>query len=171
MRFRLTTALPKTGLEWLIIAVVVAILILVLLPGREWASSGTINVPVHVVVFDGKTARPVSGAMAAIIWAPPATGDFALVKYQEPFSAAWKSLAPFRDRALVNHTGKSRSAIERWCLAESREFRIEVADSDSRRITVRSIPMLVFLFSGKTTNAVSAHCRVLSHAARATSLA
>jgi hypothetical protein len=93
MRLQLSTALPKTVLEWLIIAVIIAIIVLLLLPASEWASSGTINVPVHVVVFDGETASPISDAVVAIIWAPPATGDFALERYHEYFSAAWKSMA------------------------------------------------------------------------------
>ena len=93
MRLRPSMALPKTLLEWLIIAVIIAILVALVLPDSEWASSGTIVVPVHVVVFDGGTALPIADAVVGIVRAPPASGDFALDEYREPFSSAWSAMA------------------------------------------------------------------------------
>jgi hypothetical protein len=93
MRLRLSMAWPKTILEWLVIAVIIAILVALVVPDVEWASSGTIVVPVHVVVFDGKTMLPLADAVVGIVWAPPASGDSTLDKYREPFSSAWIAMA------------------------------------------------------------------------------
>lgn len=93
MRLRLSMALPKTFLEWLVIAVIIAILVALVLPDSEWAASGSIVVPVHVVVFDGKTTLPIANAVVGIVRAPPASGDFALDEYREPFSSAWSAMA------------------------------------------------------------------------------
>lgn len=66
----LRNARPKTLLEWLILVAVVAILVAIILPGAKWASSGELNVPVVVTVFDATTIMPISKAVVGIVRAP-----------------------------------------------------------------------------------------------------
>jgi hypothetical protein len=60
-----------TFLEWLIVAATVGIVTALLLPATKWASSGSVNVPVRVVVFDAARSRPIGHARVLLFRAPP----------------------------------------------------------------------------------------------------
>ncbi|MEQ9410675.1 MAG: hypothetical protein RIK87_23260 [Fuerstiella sp.] len=92
MKFRLLKARPKTLLEWLVVAAIVAILAALLIPPAKWASSGSVTIPVDVVVFDAHSAKPIEGAFVAIVRAPPASGEFELNEYQEGLSNGFSAI-------------------------------------------------------------------------------
>jgi hypothetical protein len=52
--------------EWLAVAAIVAVLIAVLMPSTRWAASGSIRLPIRVVVFDAARQRPIEGAEVSI---------------------------------------------------------------------------------------------------------
>ena len=92
MKSWLLKARPKTLVEWLVVAAIVAILAALLIPPAKWASSGSVTIPVDVVVFDAQSAKPIEGAFVAIVWAPPATGEFELHEYQERLSSGFAAI-------------------------------------------------------------------------------
>ncbi len=92
MRTFLQKVWPKTLIEWLILIAIVAILVALLLPPVKWASSGSVTIPVDIVVFDAMTAAPIEGADVAIVWAPPATGEFQLHEYTERISPGLQAM-------------------------------------------------------------------------------
>lgn len=57
--------------DWLVVIAVVAVLIAVLMPPVQWASSGEIKVPVQVQVLDERSGIPVVGAAVALFRSPP----------------------------------------------------------------------------------------------------
>ena len=150
-------ALPKTLLEWLVIAVIIAILVALVLPDSEWASSGTIVVPVHVVVFDGGTALPIKDAVVGIVRAPPATGDFAHDEYREAFSSAWSAMAKgefgsrtgadgsvtieFEFPTGASHVNPEPRAHTRWfwLLVSSKKYRAVVVPLRYESISTKSL--------------------------------
>ncbi len=58
-------------IEWLILAGIVAVLIALLLPALQWASSGDIELPVRVLVFDARSGSPIAGARVGLLRAAP----------------------------------------------------------------------------------------------------
>lgn len=157
MGLRLTMALPKTLLEWLVIAAIIAILVALLLPAREWASSGTIVVPVHVVVFDGETMLPITDAVVGIFRAGPATEDFSRDVYRETFSSAWSTMAKgefgsrtgadgsvtieFEFPTGASHVNPEARAHTRWywLLVSSKEYGAAVMPLRYESITTKSL--------------------------------
>jgi hypothetical protein len=81
--------LPKSWLEWLLVASILTFLVALLVPSVKWASSGTIEAVVRVVVFDAETAEPVPNAEVAIVRLLPTTGHRDLSEYHTPLSSAW----------------------------------------------------------------------------------
>lgn len=75
--------------EWTVLAVIAVVLAALLVPDAEWASSGTLRMPVRVVVFDAETAAPIAGATVALVRAPPPTAEFELTEYRDRFSWTW----------------------------------------------------------------------------------
>lgn len=78
--------------EWLILAVIAVFLIALLIPGEKWASDGTIEVTVHVVVFDLETNEPVENASVAIVRTPPNSSDSASGDSNELIAETWNNL-------------------------------------------------------------------------------
>jgi hypothetical protein len=60
-----------TLVEALVLIAIVAILVALIVPGTHWAASGSIRLPVRVVVFDAARGEPISDAHVAIFYAPP----------------------------------------------------------------------------------------------------
>lgn len=81
--------LPKSRLEWLLVAIILTILVALLVPSVKWASSGTIEAVVQVVVFDAETAEPIPDAEVAIVRLLPTTGHLDLSEYHTQLSSAW----------------------------------------------------------------------------------
>lgn len=157
MRLRLSMALPKTLLEWGVIAVIIAILVALMLPDVEWASSGTVVAPVHVVVFDGKTMLPIADAVVGIVRAAPAAGDLALDDYRETFMSAWSAMAEgesgsrtgsdgsvtieFEFPTSASHENPEARAHTRWywLLVSSKEYGAAVMPLRYESITTKSL--------------------------------
>ncbi len=59
-----------TWIEWLVVIAVIAIVVALIVPGFQWASSGSIRFPVRVFVFDAARARPIPQAQIAILRGP-----------------------------------------------------------------------------------------------------
>lgn len=62
---------PKTLIEWLILTAVITVLIALLLPEVQWASSGFITIPVEVTVFDSESGEPIENASVYIVRSSP----------------------------------------------------------------------------------------------------
>jgi hypothetical protein len=60
-----------TLIELLVVISVVAVLVALVIPGVKWAASGSMRVPVRVLVFDATHGPPIANASVAIFWAPP----------------------------------------------------------------------------------------------------
>lgn len=75
--------------EWTVLVLIALALAALLVPSPQWAASGTMRVPVRVVVFDAETGAPIAGALVAIVRAPPVTREFAPTESTELFSAWW----------------------------------------------------------------------------------
>lgn len=71
--------------EFLVVITITLILIALILPSVKWASSGSIQLPVRIVVFDAARARPIVGAKVAILWAPPLVGERTIEEYRDRF--------------------------------------------------------------------------------------
>ncbi len=72
-----------TLVEWLAIILIVTVFVALLLPAAQWASSGDIEVPVRVLVFDAASATPIAGARVGIQRAPPWFDEEFLTQYRE----------------------------------------------------------------------------------------
>lgn len=72
-----------TNLEWIVIAGIIAVLIALLAPQTQWASSGSIRLPVRVFVFDTGDSLPVAGANAMVIGGPSAANPDALAELHD----------------------------------------------------------------------------------------
>jgi hypothetical protein len=107
MRGVISKVLELSLIEWLILVMILAIVIALTLPGPQWASSGTIEMPVRIVVFDAKTTLPISDADVAIFRAPPATGNFDLAEYRDPIA---NTLAAMERDDLGKKTDSNGSA-------------------------------------------------------------
>lgn len=92
MKSWLQKALPITLIEWLVITAVVAFFVAILIPRTKWASSGSVTIPVDVVVFDVHSATPIEGALVAIVLALPATDEFELHEYQDRLSNGFSAI-------------------------------------------------------------------------------
>src|SRR5690606_10627077 len=88
---------PKTIIEWLIAVVVIAILVALLLPPVRWASSGSVALPIEVVVFDMQTGLPIDGAQVTLVRAPPPTDKLDIQELSASFSTA---LARINERGV-----------------------------------------------------------------------
>jgi hypothetical protein len=75
-----------TLLEWVVIATIVLLLIALLIPATQWASSGDIELPVRVLVFDAQLAMPITGARVGILRGPPWIDDEFSVHYRKYFA-------------------------------------------------------------------------------------
>ena len=56
-----------TLIEWLAIAAVLALLAALLVPETQWASSGSLKLPVRVVVKEATSGRPIPDAAVGLI--------------------------------------------------------------------------------------------------------
>jgi len=76
----MTNRLSKTRRQLLMICLVgtatVGILASLLVPSPQWASSGSITIPVEVMVFDTVLVTPIENAIVTIVRAPPRANAF-----------------------------------------------------------------------------------------------
>lgn len=79
--------------EWLVIAAIIAILAALFVPGSQWASSGDVEVPVQVTVFDATTGKRIPGARVAIMRGLPAamSNDFS-TRFPDRVVSSWRDL-------------------------------------------------------------------------------
>lgn len=56
--------------EWLLVGAITVMLVVLIIPSVEWASSGSLRVPVRVFVFDAAHAVPISNARVTIFRGP-----------------------------------------------------------------------------------------------------
>jgi hypothetical protein len=59
-----------TLIETLVLIAFVAVLVALILPPAKWAASGSIRIPVRVLVFDASEGKPIANAHVAVFWAP-----------------------------------------------------------------------------------------------------
>ena len=76
-----------TLVEWLAIVAIIVVLVALLIPPVQWASSGDIEFPVRVRVFDAATAEPIAGARVAVIRGPHVASE--LESYRDFFPGDW----------------------------------------------------------------------------------
>lgn len=98
-----------TRLEWLVIAAIVALLIALLLPPVQWASSGDIDFPVRVLVFDAESSRPIAGAHVALLRVPSwyeEQSDF-LKDFDERFTSEFYFSDENPDRGVTDMNGQA----------------------------------------------------------------
>lgn len=128
MMSRLLRGRRFTLIQWLVVAAVAAIMVAMFVPGTKWASSGAVTIPVDVLVFDPQAAAPIEGALVAIVWAPPATGEFEVAKYQSDLSEGFSAIEeigsrtnregvatiPHEFRTGANHERPASYAHTRW---------------------------------------------------------
>ena len=98
---------PTSRVEWLIVIAILVILLALVVPSAKWASSGTIEIPVHVVVFDASDATPIANALVAIVRAPPGSGEYSLDEYRDRLSP---DLLVMRDGIDHHETGTDGAA-------------------------------------------------------------
>lgn len=91
--------------EFLVVITITLILIALILPSVKWASSGSIQLPVRIVVFDAARARPIEGAQVAILWAPPLVGERKIEEYRDRFPADLFEDLAAEDRHLTGAEG------------------------------------------------------------------
>lgn len=60
-----------TLVELLLVIAIIGVLVALLLPATQWASSGSIRFPVRVLVFDAIHGKPIANAHVGIFWAAP----------------------------------------------------------------------------------------------------
>lgn len=72
-----------TLIEFLVIVAIITVLAALLIPPVQWASSGDIDVPVRVFVFDADLAIPIEGAVVGIIRCQPWSSDEFLKDYRD----------------------------------------------------------------------------------------
>ncbi len=58
-----------TLIELLVMIAIIAIVIALVMPETHWAGSGSIEIPVRVLVFDATTLRPIENAHVTLVWA------------------------------------------------------------------------------------------------------
>jgi hypothetical protein len=57
-----------TVVEWLVVIAIAVVLVVLLIPGAKWASSGDIQFPVRVFVFDASHGTPIENARVGIFY-------------------------------------------------------------------------------------------------------
>jgi hypothetical protein len=76
-----------TGLEWIVIVAIVAVLIALLYPQTQWVSDGSIRLPVRVIVFASEHGTPISGAKVMVSRGPWAKDPKALDELRDRFAS------------------------------------------------------------------------------------
>jgi hypothetical protein len=74
-----------TLIEWLVIIMIITVLAAILIPPVKWASSGRMQIPVRVFVFDAQAARPIARAQVTLFRAPPLTDAKLLSEFPERY--------------------------------------------------------------------------------------
>lgn len=93
-------------LEWLVLLAIIAALVALLFPLQQWASSGEIEYPVRVLVFDATTGKPIVGCRVAVIRHKALSGDDPLKDYGDPFPQqnVFENI-PAEDQGVTDATG------------------------------------------------------------------
>lgn len=60
-----------TLIESLLVIAIVAVLVALIVPSAQWASSGFLRAPVRVIVFDAASGEPIANARVAVFRAEP----------------------------------------------------------------------------------------------------
>ena len=81
-----------TLVEVLVLIAIVSCVIAILIPQVKWASSGSITVPVWVMVFDAEHDRPIPNARVSIFRAPPLYNLKTLENERGPLNAGWAGI-------------------------------------------------------------------------------
>ena len=76
----------KAFVECLVALAIIAALAALIRPGMQWASSGSIRVPVRVFVFDATHGMPIADARVAIFRAPPLFGSNSLEDHRNRYN-------------------------------------------------------------------------------------
>ncbi|HEY4262280.1 MAG TPA: hypothetical protein VGM98_19120 [Schlesneria sp.] len=94
-----------SSLEWIVIVAIIAVLIALLFPQPQWASSGSIRLPVRVHVFDSVHGTPISGANMMVIRGPWAGDPKAPEELRERFASDPISDLPQKYFATTDENG------------------------------------------------------------------
>ena len=106
-----------TLIELLTVTAVIAVLIAIFLPPAKWASSGTITVPVRVLVFDPVHEKPVANAHVTIIRSPPLRDLDDLQSIKEQLPTELPSVTSESGAVVINYefrTGASQVRPKPW---------------------------------------------------------
>lgn len=81
-----------TRLELLVTVLILAILAAILLPAAQWGASGSLDVPVRVMVFDAQQGKPLPFAEVYLFRAGPVVDANSLREHHVDFQASIESL-------------------------------------------------------------------------------
>lgn len=164
MKSWLYKARPTTLIEWLVVAAIIAILVALLTPQTKWASSGSVTIPVDVVVFNAHSATPIEGALVAIVWGPPATGEFELHEFQDHLSRGFSAIEEIGAKtsgagiAAIVHEFRTGASHKRPIShAHTRWYWVIVSAEDYGSVAV---PLR---YESMTSNELSARGRLLAY--------
>jgi hypothetical protein len=112
MRFTLANLLPNTLIQWLVLIAIVTVVIALLVPPARWASSGDIEIPVRIVVFDAATSEPIEEASVAIVRAMPPMDQADPAEYHEHFLVAWERLSEGTIGSMTDTDGSAIIVVQ-----------------------------------------------------------
>lgn len=75
-----------TAFEWLVMAAIVGVLVVLLYPAPQWVADGEINALIEVTVFDAQSLQPVDGARVTVVRATPGTGEYPVAEFSGELS-------------------------------------------------------------------------------------
>jgi Flp pilus assembly pilin Flp len=94
-----------TGLEWIVIVAIIAVLIALLYPQTQWVSDGSIRLPVRVIVIDAEQGTPISGAKVLVSRGPWAKDPKALDELRDRFASGFIDDLPQKYFATTDEKG------------------------------------------------------------------
>lgn len=95
-------------IEALVLFALAAVVVALILPGAQWAASGSMRVPVRVFVFDASRGTPISNAHVAIFYAPPLVTPESLEVNRDLYDPQNRG----RDRNSATTDAKGTAVIE-----------------------------------------------------------
>lgn len=77
-----------TVIDWIVLVVICAVILALIIPKTKWASSGSLQVPVKIMVFDLSTGSPIPHAQVTLFRAPPVHGLQAFLEDHDRYRPA-----------------------------------------------------------------------------------
>lgn len=100
-----------TRVECVVVVAIITVLIALLLPTVQWASSGSIRFPVRVFVFDATRGMPLADAQVAIFRAPFMSNANSLKDYRDRYDVRNVNQIPTQDGFGKGVTGTDGTTV------------------------------------------------------------